>query len=129
MIAIDTNLLVRYLTGDDEVQCKKVDHLIDRYPGEGAIFIADIVLVEIEWVLQSVYKFSRTAIADALHTVLSVQQFTFSDREMLQSALRKYKAGIPDFSDCLIGEEGRVRHVKTYTFDKQLKNDANFIVL
>jgi predicted nucleic-acid-binding protein len=46
MIVFDTNLLVRYLTGDDESRCKKVEDLINRYQGAGNIFLSAIVLGE-----------------------------------------------------------------------------------
>jgi predicted nucleic-acid-binding protein len=129
MIAFDTNLLVRYLTGDDEIQCKKVDSLIEKHAGERSIFISDIVLVEIEWVLTSVYSFSRSNIADAFNTIFSVGQFRFRDKELLKRALQKYRNGLRDFSDCVIGEDGKSLGAKTYTFDKELRKDQNFEVI
>jgi predicted nucleic-acid-binding protein len=129
MIAFDTNLLVRYLIHDDESQCKKVDDLIDRYQGSGTIFLSTIVLVETEWVLHSIYKFTHDAIADAFETIISIEQFYFNDRELLKRALKKYKNGARDFSDALIGEEGKTRRLKTYTFDKHLRHDDNFLLL
>jgi predicted nucleic-acid-binding protein len=44
---------------DNKVQCEKVDSLIKSYSGEEAIFLSNIVLVETEWVLRSVYGFSQ----------------------------------------------------------------------
>jgi len=129
MIAFDTNLLIRYLTGDDEAQCRKIDALIDAHNAEGAIFISDVVLVEVEWVLRSVYEFPRSRILDALDRIASTAQFSFRDKETLWRALKKYRDGNRDFSDCLIGEEGRRVGARTYTFDKKLKNDRNFTVL
>jgi predicted nucleic-acid-binding protein len=129
MIAFDTNLLIRYLTEDDKEQCEKVDSLIKSYSGEEAIFLSNIVLVETEWVLRSVYGFSQKEIARALDTIVSIGQFAFKDRELIKRALQKYSSGMHDFSDSLIGEDGKNMHAKTYTLDKQLSKDNNFIVL
>ena len=129
VIAFDTNILVRYLTGDDEAQCKKVDDLIERYKGTGNIFLSNIVLVETEWVLHSLYKLSHEAIVDAFEMIASIGQFSFADKDILQSALKKCKTGSRDFSDALIGEEGKTRRLKTFTFDKHLRHDGNFVVI
>jgi predicted nucleic-acid-binding protein len=129
MIAFDTNLLVRYLTEDDKAQCEKVENLIKSHSGEEVIFLSNIVLVETEWVLHSVYGFSPKEIHHALDTIVSIGQFAFKDRELIKHALQKYHDGIHDFSDCLIGEDGKNMHAKTYTFDKQLSKDNNFIVV
>ena len=47
MVAIDTNIIVRLLTRDDESQYKKVLALFKKHD----IFIADTVILETEWVL------------------------------------------------------------------------------
>jgi predicted nucleic-acid-binding protein len=129
MIAFDTNLLVRYVTGDDEAQCRKVDALVRSHSGEERIYVSDVALVELEWVLVSVYGFTRQRIADALGKILRVSQFRFSDRESLLSSLAKYRSHSRDFSDCVIGEHGRLANARTYTFDKALNSDSNFVVI
>lgn len=53
MISLDTNVLVRYFARDDVTQLKKVHRLLERE--ETTFFVCDIVLVETDWVLRSLY--------------------------------------------------------------------------
>ena len=62
MLAVDTNIVVRYLTADDPEQFAKARALID---GED-IFVCKTVLLETEWVLRRGYRFSRDRIIAAL---------------------------------------------------------------
>ncbi len=58
MIAVDTNILVRFLTRDDEQQYQKSLNLFQNFN----IFIPDTVILETEWVLRFAYKFKRLEI-------------------------------------------------------------------
>src|SRR6187200_833816 len=62
MLAIDTNLIVRYLTGDHPKQSAKAKALIDG----NDVFVCTTVLLEAEWVLRSVYHYTPTQVALAL---------------------------------------------------------------
>ena len=65
MIAIDTNIVVRFLTADDEKQAKAARKVIK----EGDVFVATTVVLEIEWVLRAGYNFTPAAIADGLRAI------------------------------------------------------------
>ena len=129
MIAIDTNILVRWITGDDLKQCNRVQVLFEKNHGTSDVFISDIVLVELEWVLASVYGYSRDQIGTVIEKIFKTRQFAFRKIEVLKAALEKYRHVNRDFSDCLIGEMGKEFHAKTVTFDGELKKDANFVLL
>lgn len=63
MIGIDTNILVRYVTGDEEVQSKKADDFLKQYIGQSAsIFINNIVICELIWVLEKGYRYRKNQI-------------------------------------------------------------------
>ncbi len=67
MQAIDTNLLVRLFVVDDAEQARRVRNLFDQHANEdGALWLADIVLVELVWALDRVYRRDRKQIAVAL---------------------------------------------------------------
>ena len=129
MIAIDTNILIRFLIEDDVYQTKRAEKVLKEHNDEGKIYLSNIVLVETEWVLSSVYQFSKNKICSTIDRILNTKQFVFDDREVLIRANIKYIQKNKDFSDSLIGELGNVKSIKTYTFDKQLKNHPNFIVV
>lgn len=122
-------ILVRWITQDDPVQCKKVDALFLNHLRSKEIFISDIVLIELEWVLESVYDFQRKQIIDVLWLITRIQQFCFRNSETLSKAIEKFSTGGKDFSDCLIGEIGHECGCKTFTFDKALKGNPSFIIL
>jgi len=129
MISIDTNILIRWITLDDSLQCKKVELLFSKHNKFQEIFISDIVLIELEWVLASVYKFERKSIIHELHRIVRVNQFCFRNKKTLLKAIDKFSNGAKDFSDCLIGEVGQELDCKTYTFDKALRENTSFVLL
>ncbi len=56
MKALDTNVLVRFLVQDDEIQASKVDQLFaSAEQGKETLFIPLLVVLELIWVLQSAY--------------------------------------------------------------------------
>jgi predicted nucleic-acid-binding protein len=60
MLGIDTNVLVRFLVRDDEVQYEKTRRLIKRELAAGRrVFVNQLVLMETEWVLRSRYSVSK----------------------------------------------------------------------
>ncbi|MDZ7967304.1 MAG: PIN domain-containing protein [Nostoc sp. DedSLP03] len=61
MIAVDTNIIVRFLTQDDELQFQKSKEIFQTQD----IFISDTVILETEWVLRFAYKFKRHEICTA----------------------------------------------------------------
>jgi predicted nucleic-acid-binding protein len=129
MIGIDTNFLIRWVTQDDALQCKQVEEIFQKHHSINEIFISDIVLIEFDWVLDSVYDFKRNQIINAFEMILRTRQFSFRNKETVIRAVEKYRDGERDLSDCMIGELGHEFNIKTYSFDKALKNNSNFIIL
>jgi predicted nucleic-acid-binding protein len=131
VIAIDTNVLVRLLVGDDEAQLARARSLIERCveTGDGC-FITTPVLCELEWVLESVYHASRADVAGAVQALLSTPPFETENAEVTLQALRQYSKGRADFSDYLLGYVGRSRGARTtYTFDRGLRGAEGFTLL
>ena len=68
MIAVDTNIVVRLLTKDDEIQYQQSLKLFRNYN----IFIPDTVMLETEWVLRFAYKFKPNEVCQALRKILGL---------------------------------------------------------
>lgn len=116
MIAVDTNVLVRLLTGDDPVQAKRAADLFSR---EG-IYIPKSVLLETEWVLRYSYALSSSVILSAMRKVLGLPQVTVEDDVSVAEALAGYAQGM-DFADAL-HLASSTRHADEFaTFDVLLK--------
>jgi predicted nucleic-acid-binding protein len=120
MIGIDTNILVRYFTQDDLEQAKIVEHIIDTHAtSANSIFINNIVMCELIWVLERGYKYSREEIGKLIKQMLSTEEFAFENQELLWLALNGYNQNNLDFADALIGEINKEFDcIETLTFDK-----------
>lgn len=125
MIGLDTNILVRYLTKDDEKQWKQATEVIER--GEQC-FVANIVLCELVWVLRgNPYKFSKEEISNTIDLMLQCSVFELENRSVVYQALQRFKQGSADFSDYLIGAIAQDYGCSsTATFDRKLRSEKGF---
>jgi predicted nucleic-acid-binding protein len=131
MIGLDTNILVRYLTQDDQEQAEKAVKLIESNLNQKcSMFINNIVFCELIWVLERGYKYSKQQIASAIRMLLGAQEFAFEQLDSLWIALDKYEKDKIDFSDALIGELNKsYKCAHTYSFDTQASKMSNFELL
>jgi predicted nucleic-acid-binding protein len=96
MLAIDTNLVVRYLVADDPAQAGRARKLIDN----NDVFVCTTVMLETEWVLRGVYGFSAGQCADALAGFAGLPRVTLEDAAATAKALNWMRRGV-DFADGL----------------------------
>ncbi len=96
MIAIDTNVLVRFLANDDHKQAGKARALIEQ----NRIFVTLTVLLEAEWVLRSAYGFSPPKLLAAFRAFAGLPNIVVQDPGALSKALEWTGAGM-DFADAL----------------------------
>jgi predicted nucleic-acid-binding protein len=90
MIAVDTNVLVRLLTGDDPKQEAEARSLF----AAGPIWIAKTVLLETGWVLRSLYGFEESAIRHAFTKLLGLKNVHAEDESSVAAALALTEHGI-----------------------------------
>ena len=128
MTGLDTNALVRYLVQDDEEQLRAVLALLLKK--NATFFVPDLVLVETDWVLASLYQWSVEEIVEAIGRLLTVHNLAFEDEGRIRSALRAMRQGA-DLSDELIVDRCREMGCKTVaTFDKGMaKRHVGFAVI
>lgn len=128
MIALDTNVVVRFIVEDDREQSERARDLLGRADREGLLcLVADIVVCELVWVFESCYRFDRSEIATALRTLLRARQLRFQSPDLVARALERYRRGRGDVSDYLIDEVGRVLGCdRTVTFDRALLGEGRF---
>ena len=110
MRAVDTSVVVRYLTGDEPGQAAKARAVIDA----GNVFVSTTVLLESEWVLRSVYGLSRTEVAAALRAFAGLPGLSVESPAVLSEALDHAERGM-DFADALhLGAIARCEAVLTF---------------
>jgi predicted nucleic-acid-binding protein len=129
MLGVDTNVLVRYLTRDDQPQYEKARRMIDREVAKGEPVLVSLqVLLETEWVLRSRYEMAKADIVTAFSALLDTADLSFEDEPSVESAVYSWKDSAADFADCLI--EARNRRLgcrATATFDVRALKLAGFI--
>lgn len=114
MLAIDTNLVVRYLTNDHPEQSPGSRRLIDGQ----AVFVAVTVILEAEWVLRSAYGYGQAEVVRALRAFGGLSTVEMEEAALVSSALDLAEAGM-DFADAL--HLGKSAHCSGFaTFDRKL---------
>ena len=129
MIAIDTNVLLRYLLADDEVQSFKAEKLLN---GKETVLVTDVVLVETIWTLKGKkYQLSNTDLVTVILALFKEANIRFENGQVVWMALYDYHNARPvrggklaDFSDALIVNKAKftasnlsVELAGVYTFD------------
>ena len=128
MIAIDTNVLLRYLLDDDKDQAAKARKLIF---GKEPVLITDVVLVETVWTLKGKkYQLGKPELIAVLQALFKEPNIRFEDGQAVWVALNNYRIAKPtggkeaDFSDALIISKAKfmastqkVNFGGVYTFD------------
>ena len=97
VIAVDTNVWVRYVTNDDPVQARRAVKLLS---GAEAVFVPKTVLLELEWVLRAAYGLPRNAIMKAMFHILGLPSVSIEQSGQVAQALDWYRNGL-DFADAL----------------------------
>jgi predicted nucleic-acid-binding protein len=93
---LDTNVVVRFLTGDDKGQAVKAREAIEA----GDVFVPTTVLLESEWVLRAAYGFDAGRIAGAFRALAGLPGVSIEHPARLAQALDWMAAGM-DFADAL----------------------------
>ena len=130
MIAVDTNVVLRRLLGDDVAQSEKARRLFEA---EAEVLITDVVLAETVWTIKGKrYNATREDIIALIMGLLGERNVVFESRQAVWSAVNDFAEAKPvksdveaaDFADALIVNKAKItarrrdkRYRGTYTFD------------
>ncbi|MEA3467030.1 MAG: type II toxin-antitoxin system VapC family toxin [Thermodesulfobacteriota bacterium] len=131
MIGVDTNILVRYITQDDEEQSGIATEFIENYCLHGnKIFVNHLVICELVWVLKKCYKLSKPKTINVIQHILQISQFSIENAQIIWQALTDYKKGSADFADYVVGRTNIFNNCdETMTFDKKAGTSKGFTLL
>ncbi|MBI4755446.1 MAG: type II toxin-antitoxin system VapC family toxin [Betaproteobacteria bacterium] len=102
MPGLDTNVLVRWLVADDPDQSIRVQNLFESSRTSGLpLFVPATVMLELEWVLRSRYRFDKRAVMRVFNALLETQELEFQAEAAMERALHLYRQGNAEFADCL----------------------------
>ncbi len=120
MIALDTNVLIRYLTRDNPEQAEAARALLQGLTTNGPGFICREVVIEVVWVLERSYRFRRERIANIVVELVATDTLVIEDDNDVAQAAAAYREGSADFSDLMIlATANRVGAQPLYTFDRR----------
>jgi predicted nucleic-acid-binding protein len=120
LIALDTNVLVRFLVQDDVDQAKIAGEIIDQLTDAAPGFIGREVVVELVWVLERAYGYERANIATAFDGLLSARELLLEDADDIGPALELYRNEGFGFADLMIAAAARrAGAVELVTFDRK----------
>ena len=114
MISVDTNVIIRLLTGDDPIQLEKSKTLFST----DTIFIPTSVVLECEWVLRYAYNFKQPEITAAFQSLFGLSNVQLEKPHEISNAIEWHQNGM-DFADAIhlaLSEEAEA----FLTFDKSL---------
>ena len=114
----DTNILVRYLTRDDEKAADKAAEII-----RGGVEILPETVPELIYVLtsRSLYGMPRTVVAESVEALLD--EVTVDRKNVIKHALKIFQDTRLDFVDCLLIAVGTASDTEVYSFDRKLLNE------
>ena len=120
MIALDTNVLVRYLVRDDVEQAEAARSLLESLTVNRPGYVCREVTVEIVWVLERAYGYSRDQIATILEELVATEELIIEATDDVGRAASSYRTGGAGFSDLMIlAAAEQVGARPLYTFDQK----------
>jgi predicted nucleic-acid-binding protein len=127
VIAVDTNVVVRLLTGDDQDQAARAKALFEAE----TIWLPKTVMLETEWVLRRLYALGRGQVVEALTALAALPNVRCEDEAAIVEALRWATEGL-DFADALhLASAGSAEGFATFDADlvKRAKSAATGIAV
>jgi len=117
MRAVDTNVLIRLITGNEPAQAAAAE----KFAAAGA-WVSHLVLAETLWVLSTVYDRDPKALAETVELLLTHRDLTIQDPDVVTAALIHFRTKPSlGFSGCLMLECARkAGHLPLGTFDRTL---------
>jgi predicted nucleic-acid-binding protein len=122
MLAVDTNIVVRYVVGDGGEQFGRAIEILEN----NEVSIASTVVLETEWVLRDAYEFAREDVIAALEKVFGLPTVTLRDQPTVRKAMNLLASGM-DFADAMhLAQAGDCEAF--VTFDRRLVRKAKGLI-
>lgn len=102
MIALDTNVLVRFLVADDEEQAARAGELMGALSEDRPGFVGREVMIELVWVLERAYGYRRDEIAGTVEALLGARELRIEEAQRVGRAADRYRQGGAGFSDQMV---------------------------
>lgn len=115
-IFIDTNIFVEISSRTGEKTIKSAE-LFKK--SNLSLITTDVVIYELEWILRSYYKVSKTEITDYFKKILSIPNLEITNRNIVETALDIFISKSVDWVDAMSASYCQQQSItKIYTYDK-----------
>ena len=115
---VDTNILVRHLTGDPPAMAKRATAFL---AGQPELYLADLIVAETVCVLESFYKAPRDQVATAMRSLIAMRSMITVDPALLLRAIEVYEVDLLDFAEAYLVACAETTGVGTIaSFDKAI---------
>ena len=131
MIYADTNMFIRFFTSYPEEQSETVNRFFIKVSlKEIELYVCSMVISEIVYVLERVYKVSRNEIYEKIHSILNMENIVIENRSVIVNALNYYKEKNINFNDAYIASHAIKNNInKVFTFDNDFKKIAGIKII
>ena len=119
-LALDTNVLVRFLVQDDPGQGAQAARVMAGLTEAAPGYVCREVLVELVWVLERAYGRPRAEVAAALEGLLSAPEIALEADDDTATAILRYRDEAHGFADLMIAAAARRAGARLVTFDKRV---------
>ena len=124
-LLLDTNVIVRFLTGDHPAHSPRSRNLFARAAaGDVTLVVTDLALAETAWVLQSFYSLDRNAITAALKDLIDSAGIEVENKATLLSALRNFAQTDVNFVDAYHAAVAAGESIAIASFDRDFDQFA-----
>lgn len=115
---VDTNVLVRHLTGDPPRQARRATAFLIKAE---ELILTDLVLAEMVYVLESFYRRPRREIANSARSLLALPSIAVLDHDLLLRALDLYELEKLDFAEAYLAALAEISGIdQVASFDRAL---------
>jgi len=130
MIGLDSNIVLRAITGDDPVQSPAARRFLSTLSDNNPGVLNSVVLAEIAWTLRTRHKFAKREVLGRIEDLMRSNAYHIVDRDAVIQALEISLEHSVEFADALIGEINRVVGCPTtITFDQGASQTPSFTEL
>jgi predicted nucleic-acid-binding protein len=126
---LDTKILVRHLTGDPPEMARRATRLLAE-ADDGELLLADVIVAEMVYVLESVYEQGRAEVVQAVRAAVTDRAVTVVDSELLLRAAEVYEVDRLDFAEAyLVAQAERTGVLAVATFDRSVRRMATVRII
>ena len=115
---LDTNVLIRHLTGDPPAQARRATAFLER---ADELLVPDLIVAEIVYVLESFYAVQRPRVAELVRAIIAFPAIVVADEPLLLRALEVYEVERIDFAEAYLVASAETSGIETIaSFDRTI---------